>query len=161
MSGRSPRTVPAVLAVVVVVLALVVAVLGVEWVRDAQQEQARAEGLAAARALTERVLSVDPGAPGLPPGGEVGGRFAAGYERIAAGLRAARERGVTIRTTVVRAGVDTVEETPAGTRVRAAVWAEQVPTAGTGPALPATSPRFSVVVERDGERWRIVELEPV
>lgn len=156
LPGRRAVTMTAgVLAVVVAVAAVVVHLV---VVRPAQQiEQARADGLAAARTLTEQVLSYQPAsrdadlarARGLVTG-DFGRQFGTVLDSV---VGPALDRGVGTRTTVTRAGVVDAQSD----RVTTLLYLTQDASRGADDKR-TTVGRAEVIVEFVGGRWLVSDL---
>lgn len=159
LSVRRRRTVLVVAAVLAVALVAATAVLHLALVRPHDRlEQARADGLAAARARTEQVLSFTPETlqADLDRAGEsVTGEFGDDFRRLLAQfVEPAVKRGVGTRTTVTRAGVVTADEDT----VTALLFLNQAATSSAENAERVNRSRVQVTVERIAGQWLISDL---
>jgi Mce-associated membrane protein len=160
------RAVPAVLAVLVLLAAIGVGFLAADRWRADEREQARTDGLAAARARTEQVLTFDAATLDADIDRSrqvVAGPFADSYDRIARGLLGTygREQGTRVRTTVTRAGVSEVRDGDRGPEVVAVLWVDQQLSSTAAPQPTTSSPRLRVTVTRVLGQWLITDLVPV
>ncbi|MER5674732.1 hypothetical protein [Pseudonocardia alni] len=156
--SRRRRTLLWTTTVVSVLLLVAAAVLYAAVVRPAQQtEQARVDGLAAARTGVEQVLSYQPASKDADVArarGLVTGDFGRQFDSVLDSVvRPALDRGVGTRTVVTRAGVVSAD----ADRVTALLYFTQE-AARTGEPPRTTAGRAEVTVQRVDGRWLVSDL---